>query len=274
MMWYIWCLVYLNQELIFNFNAEISVMYKLLPWKKSITTILFIVIGIAVYIDEITAYTGISIPDNLIVRYSPVFLLAILTVIFGPSGRWSPWRWIWRKFPLLNNIFPDINGVWCGYTSSNWPIIKEVLDAAKSDFALRQEHLHLTSLQKDALAIEIKSTLFKIEIASSLTSTDSKSHSLIVCPQRRIYDCVRLTYVYNQDTPNPSITDVDNHLGAANLDFDLHSLNKADGVYWTRRNWKQGLNTAGLLELQRVKLWREKGKSLSDYATDDQYFQK
>ena len=246
-------------------------MYRLLPWKKSITALLFVVIALAVYVDEIEAYTGLSLPDHVVVRYLPLVLPLLLTIMFGPYGRWAIWRWIWKIFPPLNKIFPDINGIWYGSTSSNWPIIKKMFDVSQMDCTISQEELNSIPLQTDVLAIEIKATLFKVQVTASLSSTKGKSYSIIVCPRKDIHNRLFLTYVYNQDTPKPSATDADNHLGAVDLMIDIDSLNKAEGNYWTRRNWKQGLNTAGRLELQRIEMWRDKKKSLNDYVTDSQY---
>lgn len=244
-------------------------MYRLIPWKNRIIASLTVVVMVAVYANEFEVYTGIGLSDHALVRYLPIILICILTITFAPYGRWAPWRLIWKICPLFNHIFPDINGVWYGSTSSNWPTIKAMFDASQTDCALSQEELNSISLQTDALAIEIKATLFKIQITACLSSTKGKSYSIIVCPRKDIHNRLILTYVYNQDTPKPSATDADNHLGAVDLIIDMDNLNQASGVYWTRRNWKQGFNTAGLLELRRIDRWRDKGKALSDYLTDN-----
>ena len=245
-------------------------MYRLLHWKKSITALLFVVIAFAVYVDEIEAYFELNLPDHVVVRFLPLILPLLITGIFAPYGRWAPWRLIWKFCPPLNNIFPDINGVWYGSTNSNWPRIKKLFDVSQMDCTTNQEELNLIPLQVDALAIEVKATLFKVQIIASLSSTTGQSYSIIVCPRKDIHNRLFLTYVYNQDTPKPSVTDTDNHLGAVDLMIDTDSFSKAKGNYWTRRNWKQGLNTAGSLEIQRIELWRDKKKSLDDYVTGRQ----
>ncbi len=242
-------------------------MYRLLPWKKSITTLLFVVIAFAVYVDEIEACFGLNLPDHLVVRYLPLILPLLITGIFSPYGRWAPWRLIWKICPPLNKIFPDINGVWYGSTYSNWPRIKKLFDASQMDCTTNREELNCIPLQVDALVIEVKANLFKVQITASLSSTTGQSYSIIVCPRKDIHNRLFLTYVYNQDTPKPAVTDADNHLGAVDLMIDTDSFNKGEGNYWTRRNWKEGLNTAGRLEIQRIELWRDKKKSLNDYVT-------
>ena len=243
-------------------------MYRLLPWKKSITTLLFAVIALAIYVDDIEAFTGLNLPDHVVLRYLPLILILLITLIFASHQRWALWRLFWRICPPLNKVFPDINGIWLGSTSSNWPIIKKMLDASQLNCSINQEELNSIPLQTDALAIEIKATLFKVQVTASLSSTKGKSYSIMVCPRKDIHNRLFLTYVYNQDTPKPFATDADNHLGAVELIFEMDNLNKAEGNYWTRRNWKQGLNTAGRLEIQRKKCWRDKNKSLDDYLSE------
>ena len=58
-------------------------------------------------------------------------------------------------------------------------------------------------------------------------------------------------------------------MGAADLTIDPDNLDVAEGVYWTRRNWQKGLNTAGRLKLHRSTQRKEKGKSLSQYAAEE-----
>ena len=237
-------------------------MYKLLPWKW-LGSALAVVVTLAVYADEL------GVPHHLIVRYLPLILVVLLTVIFGSAGWWAPWRWIWRAFPFLNRaFFPDLNGVWLGSTSSNWPTIKKMLDASQAHGGVTQDELQSTPEQTNAMAVEIKTSLFKVQITAGLSATNGQSHSIMVLPRKDAHNRLHLTYVYEQDTPDPAITDVDTHLGAANLVIDMDDLEKAEGIYWTRRNWKMGLNTAGRLELRRIKARKDKGKTLREYATE------
>ena len=237
-------------------------MYKLLPW-KCLLLALTVVVTLAVYADEL----GLS--DRQVVRYLPPILVTLLTITFGSAGRWAPWRRIWRAFPFLNRVFfPDLNGVWLGSTSSNWPTIKKMLDASQAHEGITQDELHATLGQTDAMAVEIKASLFKVQITAGLSATNGQSHSITAHPWKDAHNRLHLTYVYGQDTPDPDMTDVDTHLGAADLVIDMDDLEKAEGVYWTRRNWKTGLNTAGHLELKRIRAQRDKGKTLRDYAAE------
>lgn len=177
-----------------------------------------------------------------------------LTAIFGPTDkRWSVWRLLWRTFPALNRkFFPDLNGLWEGTTSSNWPSISKMLDLAKGDGGLDQAELSTVPLKQDALSMTITASLFSFRIGAELSATGGKSHSLTerVSEDKRSGK-LELYYVYRQDTPEPVLTDEDSHLGAACLTIDLNNATLA-GAYWTKRSWRSGLNTAGRIEVKRI----------------------
>lgn len=186
---------------------------------------------------------------------SSVAIFAIVMIIVGGSnGKYSPWRLIWRLFPFLNEtVFPDLNGNWVGTTCSNWPLIEAQRNAALARGGLKQATLDQIALQEDAVVVQIRASLFKLQISAELSRTGSKSYSLsqrVIRDDRR--DVFELSYVYRQDTPEPVMTDESAHLGAAALDFDPKQ-DRLRGCYWTTRSWRQGLNTAGRLNLRREK---------------------
>jgi len=245
-------------------------MYPLLRWKW-IGSLLTGIVLLAVYSDDLASLLGTTVSDRSIVRYLPILLLGVLGGVFGPVGYWAPWRLIWRIFPFLNtSVFPDLNGVWLGATGSNWPTIKKMLEAAQAYRAIEQIELHSTPEQRDAMAVQITTSLFVLKIAAGLSSTDGQSYSITAKPRRDQHsNRLHISYVYEQSTPDPTITDEDRHMGAADIIIDMEDLEIAEGVYWTRRSWKTGLNTAGRLSLQRVAHRKEKGKPLRKYAAEE-----
>ena len=244
-------------------------MYPLLPWKW-IGSLLVVVVGLSVYSDDVARLLGAHVSERSIARYLPPLLLGCVGVVFGPVGYWAPWRILWRTFPALNTYFPDLNGVWLGTTGSNWPTIKKMLEAAQAHRAIEQIELHSTPEQRDAIAVQITSSLFVLKIAAGLSSTDGQSYSITAKPRRDQHsDRLHISYVYEQSTPDPAITDEDKHMGAADLIIDMEDLETAEGVYWTRRSWKTGLNTAGRLTLRRVSARKEKAKTLRKYAAEE-----
>lgn len=175
-----------------------------------------------------------------------------LAALGGSSRWWAPWRLAWRLFPPLNTtVFPDLNGKWIGKTSSNWPVKSALLAAAEGKGKFDRQRLSSVPLQEDDITLEIKASLFTFRIVATLHHTKGKSHSLTerVSREKR-RDAFELYYVYRQETPQPELTDEGSHLGAACLDIDLEN-HVLEGAYWTKRSWRSGLNTAGLIKVAR-----------------------
>lgn len=244
-------------------------MYPLLAWKWLVTG-LGLAVTASVLADDLGALLQLSVTDRVLIRYLPPTLVGLLVGFFGPTGYWSPWRIAWRLIPPLNRWFPDLNGVWLGTTGSNWPTIRRMLEAAQAPGAIEQVELHSTPEQRDAIAMQITASLFTLKIAAGLSSTEGQSYSIVAKPRRDQHSGrLHLSYVYEQTTPDYTIMDEECHLGAADLVIDPDHLNVAEGVYWTRRNWKTGLNTAGRLNLRHVSPRKEKGKTLLKYAAEE-----
>ena len=178
---------------------------------------------------------------------------AMIFIFGGFSGRFAPWRLLWQLVPPLNEVlFPDLNGVWNGKTSSNWPIIERLKAAAASRETIADDELDGIALKDDGVTLSINATFFTLRVRAELHGTGSKSHSLTERVSRdKRKDKFELYYVYQQDTLEPKATDESNHLGAASLGFDRDTL-ALEGPYWTRRSWRQGLNTAGMISVHRV----------------------
>jgi hypothetical protein len=58
------------------------------------------------------------------------------------------------------------------------------------------------------------------------------------------------------------------HMGAADVVIDQDNMRRAEGVYWTRRMWTAGLNTAGQIELWKLVDARDNSKTLTQYAVE------
>ena len=228
-------------------------MYQLLSKKVAAYVLIFTVL-IAWCIVKSAAWFGLDPSLYRIGATSALIVLSLISVVVGWSGYRSPWRWLWRKFPILNSvIYPDLNGVWVGTTQSNWSIIQKINDAAKSPHKIDLESIQNTGLQKGGIAIHIEANLYSIKINARLSNRSSTSSSRCTYVEKHIAtNCIRLLYIYAQNTPEPDASDESIHFGAAELCFELNECNKSNGRYWTRRSWRQGLNTAGILSLKRV----------------------
>nr|WP_276589003.1 MULTISPECIES: hypothetical protein [unclassified Sphingomonas] len=176
-----------------------------------------------------------------------------MAAAFGPSAWWAPWRLVWRVLPALDAVFPDLNGTWTGTTKSNWPVHHLMLQAAEGAVVLDRASLAAVPLEEGSIKLTIKASLFALRIAGELGRTGGSSHSTTVRVSRdENRDAWRLDYVYRQDTPQPVDTDEGSHVGAATVRLDGSSKPPTlIGEYWTRRRWRSGLNTAGLIEVTR-----------------------
>jgi hypothetical protein len=245
-------------------------VYALLPWKW-IGGALTLVTILAVYADDVQRLTGVPIPDHLVVRYLPLGVLLLLGGFFGPTGYYAPWRILWRLIPMLNSWFPDLNGIWVGSTSSNWPTIKKLFQAAQSNGKTPEQELHDLPEQQDAMAVKIINSLFTLQVQAGLSSTSGVSFSIAAKPWRDQHTGrIHLSYVYRQQTPEHTITDEETHLGSADLELITEDYRRAEGTYWTRRAWRTGRNTAGTLELTMLTARLRRQKSLQQYAVEHQ----
>ncbi len=182
-----------------------------------------------------------------------VFLVA-LSGLMGTSSYWSPWRILWRLIPALNKwVYPDLNGVWYGATQSNWPVIAKVRNAAEGNKKIDLSKLDKVPLLEGQIAMNIEASFFRISIRSKVQSTNGDSYSRLVRASKSSTEPkLTLSYIYQQSTPQPAGTDESSHLGAATLEIKVGEPGVIEGQYWTRRKWREGMNTAGLIRLHQV----------------------
>jgi hypothetical protein len=228
-------------------------MYATLPLKRLLAVLIWpfgIVLVFLILIQGVPKSPTISL--RMIGTATTIWGFVLL-VVAGSSGKWSPWRMLWYFVPGLNRwAFPDLNGVWVGKTSSNWPVIKTKLDAATGPATVQESELATIPLLDGTVAITIVASFFTFRLSAKLESTGGKSYSLTarVCKdeQRDLHD---LYYVYRQETSEPRSSDEASHLGAAALEINCDNWSM-DGQYWTKRRWRSGLNTAGLINVSRI----------------------
>ncbi|NBC32283.1 MAG: hypothetical protein GVY13_06355 [Alphaproteobacteria bacterium] len=226
-------------------------MYQLIPatWRTTALTLFGVLAICAMGVPE---WFGLAMSPYQVAAALAILVLGLLAVAFGSSNYHSPWRWLWRKMPILNKaLFPDLNGVWVGTTRSNWPVIRNLLDAAKGE-VLSVKDSHDVPLQENGMALIIDANLFRVNIKAYVASTSGNSRSITFALDRYPTDKdIRLTYLYKQKTPDPRQSDESEHFGAASLCFENANFDKCDGFYWNRRKWREGMNTAGILEFVR-----------------------
>lgn len=178
----------------------------------------------------------------------------VLFLLLGMSWYWCPWRIIWRWFPVLNErLYPDLNGVWYGTTRSNWSVISKLREAADRGAKIDLAELDNVDLQAGAIAMQVKSSFFGISIRSKTEATGGDSTTITARADSFPDDHkLELSYLYRQATPEPRSTDEESHVGAAVLEVKPGDTPIMEGHYWTRRKWREGSNTAGLIRVEQV----------------------
>jgi hypothetical protein len=158
-------------------------------------------------------------------------------------GQTSVFPWLCRWTPL-RHVFPDIDGEWHAELNSNWQQISVRTGAT-------------AALPLVTGTVQIKARLFTVKLRYTSISPDGEyltSQTRSVDVMRDAEDgLIRLFYLYEAEAGNPVATDSSHHYGAAYLDLvDVGpETARLRGLYWTNRNWSQGLNTAGSIELIR-----------------------
>lgn len=81
-------------------------------------------------------------------------LISMIAFVIGTGAlafaNWG-WRWLWRKFPILNKVFfPDLNGTWEGTLKSTWidPKTEKGIAPIPSRLVIRQGILHFSIKQQ------------------------------------------------------------------------------------------------------------------------------
>lgn len=229
-----------------------TILYSTLPLKRLLTLLvlppLLVLAALLLLKGTVPEFTEIIGMANKVAGGWGVFLLA-----FGSGSQaWPPWRLAWRIPGVQQWLFPDLNGTWRGSTSSNWPSIKAMLDAYEGVADPRHAGaLDLLPLKDDAIEMKITASFFRLRVEAKLSATNAKSHSVSARVEWNEHlERFELNYVYNQETPSPESTDEWLHPGAAHLVLDMDA-DRLDGEYWTRRTWRSGLNTAGLISVVR-----------------------
>ena len=104
--------------------------------------------------------------------------------------------------------------------------------------------------------IKISARFFRVRMQFEADDRYSKSSTVCVAVQRDWqHGTIELNYIYENLTSNPKISDCSHHNGAARVQVrDEEGKVSMEGVYFTDRNWNQGLNTAGYISFERASI--------------------
>ena len=218
-------------------------MYKVLS-KSALTYLILGLVGVSFLVNWVFFQ-----PDTLKLWWRVLSTLpATFALLTWALGSTSTWRLIWKKFPALNRwIFPDLNGEWETLMVSNFSQMAKY----HPDFRkLKKEKIN----NKIPGKFRISQSWFSINIRFDGDDKYSNSDTVFVFPEKdKETNRYFLTYVYKNNTPDNRPTDEQMYFGSARLEIDdKASFNEMSGHYWTNRNWKRGLNTAGSISAKKM----------------------
>lgn len=214
-------------------------MYQVIGIKN--TALAFLVVTLVIFAslhyDDLA--TLLTQPVSLFRALSSASSLAGL--VFVVVGETFIFSWI-CKLPYVRTYFPPISGVWRVSLQSNWGAI---------------EHLRGNSDVEDKVykqgTVKISASFFRVRMKFEGDDRYSKSSTVFVSVNRHWqHETVELNYIYENITSNPISSDCSKHNGAARVEVrDENGVVSMEGVYFTDRNWNQGLNTAGYISFER-----------------------
>jgi len=140
---------------------------------------------------------------------------------------------------------PDLDGRWVGSISSNWATIADkhgLLDQSGKSY---EDH---------PIPVNASIRIRLLNISMELNSDDNyqNSKTLNCTLKRNSHDGFCLSYIYQSTVPHPKESDEQSFYGAALFDIQDRTPLEITGNHWTNRNWQAGLNTAGMIVLQKA----------------------
>ena len=233
-------------------------MYRIFPVKALIYAAALLAVGVFLAIELATSAFDIEVRRLAI----PSIVWAICVAL-----TWNPiWRWVWavsKKVGWLpdlgHHVFPDLNGKWAMTLRSNWSRQMQLLDAAadrRRSFDPRTcEADELAELLPVSLVAEIEQSWWSIKITVTNPRADTpikNSTTYIVMPRKRSEtERPSLCYFYSQQNDTDNQADDLSFDAAACLFYD-NEKDQLEGTFWTARQWRRSINTAGALTLDRL----------------------
>ena len=178
--------------------------------------------------------------------------------IIALAGTQFVFDWIWRVPIVQKFMFPYINGKWSGTITSNWATISagHRISTPNVNPALSEEGKEASPQQTEKrVNVEIQANLFSATMTLMPEDRYSESISVSLIPvESKELEKPRLYYIYKSSVKNPQLSDEQESYGAAFLEI-IQNKNRdiLEGNYWTNRKWKEGLNTAGMISLNRMR---------------------
>lgn len=216
-------------------------MYQVIGIKNTALAFLVVTLAIFALINHGNIITLLDQPLSLLKALSSASSMAgFVFLILGETFIFP----LLCKLPFVRTYFPPIDGVWDVTLQSNWGAIQRLRGNQEVEEKIFKQG-----------KVKIFSRFFRVRMQFESVDRYSKSSTVCVSVQR---DCqhgtIELNYIYENLTSNPKVSDCSRHNGAARVQVSDEDWKVSmEGVYFTDRNWNQGLNTAGYIAFEREK---------------------
>lgn len=226
-------------------------MYQVIGIKNTALAFLVVTLAIFALINHGNIITLLDQPVNLLKALSSASSLAGFTFLILGETFIFPWI---CKLPIVRTYFPPIDGAWDVTLQSKWGAIERLRGNLEIEDKITKQG-----------KVKIFSRFFRVRMQFEANDRYSKSSTICVAVQR---DCqhgtIELDYIYENLTSNPKISDCSRHNGAARVQVrDEDGKVSMEGVYFTDRNWNQGLNTAGYISFERAPTQAVRGNEIA-----------
>lgn len=217
-------------------------MYQVVGIKNTAFAFLVATLAIFALINHGNITTLFDQPANLLKALSSASSLAGLAFLILGETFIFPWI---CKLPVVRTYFPPIDGAWDVTLQSNWGAIERLSGNVEVEGKITKPG-----------KIKITARFFRVRMQFEANDRYSKSSTVCVAVQRDWqHGTIELNYIYENLTGNPKMSDCSHHNGAARVQVrDEDGKVSMEGVYFTDRNWNQGLNTAGYISFERASI--------------------
>lgn len=214
-------------------------MYQVIGIKNTALAFLAVTLAIFAFLHYDDLAILLTQPVNLLKALSSASSLA--GFVFLVVGETFIFSWF-CKLPIVRTYFPPISGVWRVNLQSNWGAIERL--RGNNDV---EDKVYVQG------TVKIAASFFRVRMKFEGDDRYSKSSTVFVSVNRHWqHETVELNYIYENITSNPKSSDCSKHNGAARVEVrDEQGVISMEGVYFTDRNWNQGLNTAGYISFER-----------------------
>lgn len=194
--------------------------------------------------------------DLLPALQSGVSLTSLLVTVFVVTPLW---RALWFV-PWFKEKAPLLDGEWTGVVRSNWSIIEATKSAAKQAGAPSVDLDGLDAPRPALFEVPVRARIrcsffaLSLELESDGDRYQTSSLKSVQLKPTSEGSPATLRYIFEGRVLQPKAGDASCFDGAASLSIRRNDRGVLfmEGPTWTNRAWERGLNTAGVIRLEKT----------------------